>query len=90
MSPVGSWIIPPLVGAIASVALTGPLWSRAIYCFFIIPIALGAFRVFLMSPPRDAGSDAFLLIYAIGLSIYSIFGLLIAWFGVQYFSLHGK
>jgi len=86
MSPIGAWVIPPLIGAIASVALSGPLWHRVIYCFFIFPIALLIFRAFLMVPPKDAGSDAFLLAYTIGIAIYSIFGLLIAWFGAQYFS----
>ena len=85
-SPVGSWIVPPLVGAIASVALRGPLWSRAIYCFSIYPIALFIMRTFLMAPPKDAGSDAFLLAYTVGLAGYSTLGLLIGWFGAQYFS----
>jgi hypothetical protein len=86
MSPIGGWVVPPLVGAIASIALAGPLWVRAIYCFFIFPVAFFAFRVFLMIPPKDAGSDAFLLAYTVGLAVYSTFGLLIVWFGAQYLS----
>lgn len=85
MSTIASWLVPPIVGVVASIALKGPLWNRIVFCLFIIPIAYGAFRIFLMTPPRDAGSDAFLLFYTFGFSIYSIFGLIIAWFGVQYF-----
>lgn len=86
MSPIGAWLVPPVVGAIASVTLTGPLWVRIIYCFFVFPVALAIFRVFLMVPPEDAGSNAFLLAYTIGLAIYSVFGMLIARFVAQYFS----
>ena len=86
VSPIGEWIVPPFVGAIASVALRGPLWGRAIYCFSIYPIALFIMRTFLMTPPKDAGSDAFLLACTVGLAVYSTLGLLIGWFGAQYFS----
>jgi hypothetical protein len=46
--------------------------------------------VFLVAPPRDAESDAFVLAYAIGFGIYSTFGLLIAWFAAQYLSTRDK
>lgn len=86
LAPIWVWIIPPVIGALASIGLHGRLWVRALYCALIFPIALITYRGLLMEPPRDAGSDAFLFVFVVGLAIYSILGLVIAFFAIQTFS----
>lgn len=78
LSPVGTWIVPPLVGALASFFLRGPVWVKSLYCVLIFPFAYIIVWTFLMETPRDADANAFLFFYVLGFTIYSLFGLAIA------------
>ena len=83
LSPAGTWLAPPAIGLIAAAAMRGPVWIKGVFCLPVYPLAVLLFRIYFMSPPRDAGADAFLMFFAIGLSLYSVFALVVFQFFID-------
>ena len=73
MSKPGVWLVPGFVGFVLGVALRGSVVVKVLSALPMYPAAMLTVRHFLIpEPPRDAESDAFLVIYTIGLTVYVV------------------